>query len=347
MDKLVFKQSTVSTVLDNVFIDEYMSKASSPVFVLVYIYALRCAAGQISVSNSDIAEKFGILESDVIKAWKFWDKQGVINYNKEEIEFCNIQKPEPKEEAAAVETETKTKAPIPKTEPVYNPSDIDKIIEEKPDTKAVIQMAENILCKILSPNEVAVIVKMYDWLGMSEDVMNMLLNYCKGKGNKNMAYIEKVAMDWNEKNISTLEQAEEYLDMISNDYKDIMGFCGVRDRTPTKSQQDYMYKWINELKMPLPIIEEACTRTINNTGKASFKYINAILEDWHKKGVKTVKGIEAADTAYIQKQQEKKQTKTAKTETTYKNKFINYDQPTYTDEQWQEIMERKARKNKQ
>lgn len=350
MGEFLFKAESSATVIDNVFIDEYMCSAVTPVFSLIYIYSLRCIMSGKKITNEDIAKKFNILESEVIKAWKYWEAEGLVviseNSGKTEISFVKPavrvknDKPELVEIAAAKE--------IKKVEPVYKPSDVSKLMDESSVMKSIIMGAESILGKTLNVNDVTLIAKMYDWYGMSESIIMMLLNYCIGKGNKNMGYIEKVAMDWYEKGITTLEQAEEYLDIISNDYVKIIDFCGMKNRKPTKSQQDYMYKWLYTYKMPLPVIEQACTRAIDTTGNAGFKYINSIVENWHKKGVRTVKDIEAVDAEFkrnMQQAQEKKSAKPQRTVTPKPNKFINYEQPIYSQEQWQEIMERKARKN--
>ena len=45
--------------------------------------------------------------------------------------------------------------------------------------------------------------------------------------------------------------------------------------------------------MPDELLNEAYNRCVDNTGKVNMKYINAILERWHKSGIRTLK--EAVD----------------------------------------------------
>lgn len=345
MSKFLFKTEAKSTVIDNIFIDEYMCNAGTPVFSLIYIYGIRCATEGIAIDNEQLAKKLNILESDIVKAWQYWQDKGLVAITNTaqgtEIAFIS-----PKTRSQQLQTEELAASKeIKKVEPVYNPSDVSRLMADNPTIKSIIMGAESILGKTLNVNDVTLIAKMYDWYGMSESIIMMLLNYCIGKGNKNMGYIEKVAMDWYEKGITTLEQAEEYLDIISNDYVKIAEFCGMKNRKPTKSQQDYMYKWLFVYKMPLPIIEEACTRTIDTTGNASFKYINSIIEKWHSKGVKSVKDIDILDEEFKKNLQNKQAKKQSNLPNPKNNKFINYEQSMYSQEQWQGIMERKARKN--
>ena len=65
--------------VSNVFIDEYMADANGE-FVKVYLYLLRCMnSNGKSVSISDIADFFDHTEKDVMRALKYWAKQGVLS----------------------------------------------------------------------------------------------------------------------------------------------------------------------------------------------------------------------------------------------------------------------------
>ena len=141
VSNISFTGSFSATIIDNNFIDDYMAEAPSPIFSLIYIYAYRCAMFGVSVSNSDIAKKFKILESDVIKAWKYWKSIGLINIvgNKENpcIEFLKSNKN--MEEVAAIE-DNKVKVVVAK--PVFNPSDIADILNKNPEVGDLLRMAE-------------------------------------------------------------------------------------------------------------------------------------------------------------------------------------------------------------
>ncbi|MFR5618138.1 MAG: DnaD domain-containing protein [Clostridium sp.] len=49
------------------------------------------------------------------------------------------------------------------------------------------------------------------------------------------------------------------------------------------------------------IIEQACKRTVLQTGGTNLNYITSILKDWHKKGVLTLADIEKCDKSFQQK----------------------------------------------
>ena len=50
--------------------------------------------------------------------------------------------------------------------------------------------------------------------------------------------------------------------------------------------------WYGELGYGIDVIRLAYERAVENTGKLSFAYINKVLQNWHREGVRT-----AADAA--------------------------------------------------
>ena len=75
---MAFTVESQTTQISNIFIDEYMPKAHPP-YVLIYLYAYRhIVNGNNTLTNQSIAEALDFLESDVLRCWKYWQKQGII-----------------------------------------------------------------------------------------------------------------------------------------------------------------------------------------------------------------------------------------------------------------------------
>lgn len=348
-----FKADGGVTIIENDFIDEYMAEPQSAVFSLIYIYALRCAMGNIEVDNSGIAEKFNILESDVVKAWEYWNKKGIIRLNKGEdyqIEFLNIQK----KAKAEVAVTTDKKVVRVTNRPVYKPTEIENVSNENPEIAELFNMAQMLLSKTLSPNDMSLIFGLYDWLGLPLEVIAVLLTYC-ARHKKPMSYIEKVGIDWAEKGIATTEMAEDYLNMFYSEYKEILKSFGIVGRVANEEEQSYMYTWLKKYAMPLDIIKIACTRAIRNIGQASFKYTDTIIKNWYDKGIKTVEAVEKESVAFNKKNEEKaksKKTSMVKNSNEVKNsrnnKFTNCIQREYNPDELKDIermlLDKEARK---
>lgn len=66
------------TSISNTFIEEYMPYANGE-YVKVYIYLMKCANdSDFSASICTIADVLDIMEKDVIRAFKYWEKAGLL-----------------------------------------------------------------------------------------------------------------------------------------------------------------------------------------------------------------------------------------------------------------------------
>lgn len=73
-----------TTIIPNTFFDEYMPHANG-FFVKVYLYLLRCLqAGMADISVSEIADLFDLTDGDIIRALRYWEKEGLLDENTDE-----------------------------------------------------------------------------------------------------------------------------------------------------------------------------------------------------------------------------------------------------------------------
>ncbi len=322
------------TPVSNIFIDEYI-KGANPAFVSVYLISLRYFYPSGNIDTKTISEISGLLESDVVKAFEYWQQKGVINFEKNDddsitLEFIDlkemlIKKEAEKQAAIALENELENKKAEKKsTDKIQYSNEEIKIISEKnPEISFIFNMAEKYFGKLLTGNDRNILVSVYDWLQLPIEVIAVLITYCS-ENNKNMRYLEKVAIDWNEKGIDTEEKAAEYLNMFNNEYKDIMLAFGIRNREPLEIEQNYMRKWLKVFKMPISIIKEACMRSVTATGKPSFNYADKILKNWFEKNIKTFEDIKKADDEFVRTRKQNTASQPIKPDV--KSRFANYEQ---------------------
>ena len=67
-----------STMVSNLFIDEYM-KSANDAQIKIYLYLLRVMGAHRSTSVSDMADRFNHTEKDVIRSLRYWEKKGLLN----------------------------------------------------------------------------------------------------------------------------------------------------------------------------------------------------------------------------------------------------------------------------
>ncbi|MCL2874423.1 MAG: DnaD domain protein [Defluviitaleaceae bacterium] len=337
------------TSISNNFIDEYFGKAN-PAFIIVYLYFHRhFQSGSATLDVGEVADRLNLLESDVVNALKYWESQQLIifetNNNDYTIDFLPVQnknsalgslstlsaintlkvvkKPEPRIKTTVSKQETTEiqRSAIIEKRPTYPPEEIEIYQKESSEIKLLFLEAEKSLGKLLSSNDLSMIFSFYDWLRLPVDVIIMLLDYSTRNGHTSMRYIEKVAIDWSEKGIMSVEQANELIQSFNSNYRQILTALGLGGKSPAPAQIKYMDKWIYEYKMPLDVILEACDATVLEASKPTIKYANAIIENWHKIGVKTVEDAKKVIMEHKNGVEQNKASNPAKP-----NRFANFSQ---------------------
>ena len=164
------------------FIENHMPKANGA-YVKVYLTALMLGLEGQSMSTSEMAEKLGLLESDVVNALEYWKNDGVFEYDGENVTFAG---------ASAV----KTVAPKP---PAHATRDIAEEMTENKALADLCTIAAEILERPLKKKDMETLYWFVDELSLSPEVITMLLEYCVSKGKRSIGFIEKIAIQWHEK----------------------------------------------------------------------------------------------------------------------------------------------------
>lgn len=324
------------TALPNRFIDEYMPRAPY-LFSVIYIYAYRLCASGAGVSNAGLAKNLELLETDVIKAWRYWAAEGVVKLTEEPfgVAFCALEQATEENTADAMGQNADEEAkrillPLERR-PEYSPKEISLYMETSESVRKMFADAQKHLGRLLSQNDMSMIFSFYDWLRLPFDVIEALLAYCASNGNRSMRYIEKVAISWADIGISTPEQAAAHIRQRSRGFVEIMRAMGISGRAPLPPEEEYMLKWQKEYNLPMELIAEACTRAALQTGSPSFKYADSILKSWSEKGFKSMEDVKRSDEEFDAAKKAKRELKMEAADnhapqTRKKNRFVNYTQ---------------------
>ena len=322
------------------FLDSYMPNARGE-YVKVYLYLLKAVSSNLNFSVNTIADMFDYTENDIVRALKYWQKLGVIQLqfdsseNISEITLNQISKTGSATTNISSNTETTPVAPVSSDSPAqfntissikskkrtYSSDEI-SAFRAKPDVSEFLYMAEKYIGKPLSSTDVNTILFIYDELNFDADLIEYLLEYCVENNHRSMHYIEKVAINWAEEGISSVQEAQASTELFSKACYPVLKAFGLNGRNPAKVEKSMIIKWINTYGFSMDIILDACDRTMNSIHKPSFEYADSILSNWSKKGVKSFKDIEQLDLARAKK----KKNATPKPASPSKNSFNNFDQ---------------------
>ena len=311
------------TCISNSFIDHFMPEANGE-YVKIYLYLLRCLSQEgMDFSISAMSDALEHTQRDIKRALKHWEKCHLLrleydgNHNMVGICLLDpdkavIEKRERKQEEAPVitgrfalhnETED-TQAPLEKSKenaiPTYSPVEI-AAFSEKKDAKEIFYLAESFMGHTLSATEMNAIISWSDALKLPAEVVEYLIEYCVDAGHTSIRYMNKVAINWAEAGIETVEQAKEESSIHSKNYFVVMKAFGISGRQLIKSEQAYAKKWASEYAFSAELIQEACRRTITNTGRANFEYADSILTNWYNAGVHSLDDVLKLDETHIAK----------------------------------------------
>lgn len=175
----------------------------------------------------------------------------------------------------------------------------------------------------------------YDGLGMSVDLIDYLIEYCVGHNHKSIRYIEKVALAWAQEGITSVEEAKQSGSRYNKDYFSILKALGITNRNPVETEITLMDTWLKTYGFSMEIIQEACNRTVLQTGQASFQYTDKILEGWKQKEVRTMDDIRSLDSAHRKKCQEKKAARDSRPAPASNNRFNNFQQREYNFDEYE------------
>lgn len=273
------------TPVSNVFIEKYMPKARGE-FVKVYLLMLKHSlSNEYGVNSSIIASSLQLLESDIINALNYWNDEGLIkltpidklgNFSIEFIDISDDTKSQPKEV---------------------------NLLNELSDNnnKDMLDEIQSVLGRLLSPKEMSIYLSWKDDFNFSTEVIMFLIEYCASKGKTDSRYIEKVALAWNDLNIKTIEQAQNYVKQNENKWikiRHILNYLGIKNTEIMKPQEEMLDKWINTFGFSTEIIEKACQICFSRLNRADFKYIDGILSSWNKNNLKTIEAINEDEAKY-------------------------------------------------
>ncbi len=201
------------------------------------------------------------------------------------------EQPEPKKKPEPEKPSDTVMARPLRPDPVY----VAKRISEDKEIEALLNEAQYILGRPVSPNENAGMIMMHDNDGLPCEVILMLLTY--GASNqKGMRQIEAMGAAWAREGILTLEQADEKIRELEESkeaYRKVQSILGLEFRKPSQKEEENYTRWLNEWKFSDDMIKEAYDICVNSKGKYIPNYVNTILQRWNQNGIRTVEQVRA------------------------------------------------------
>lgn len=248
----------------SVAVDRYL-KFAKPEHVKVLLYIMRNMAEDLT--EQGVSEQTNVSAYDVKEAMLYWADCGILM---------------PKTQPTAEEKTTKNTVVRRAEKP--NREDIARRGNEDVKIQYLLREAQLKLGRNLKINEASTLVWLYEDEGLDVSLILLIIQYAVSNKKANIRFIESTAVDWINKGIDTIADAEEELRKIAireQAWSIVSAQFGIERRKPSQKEAELSFKWINEWKLNAQTLSAAYDECVNAKSKFSFAYTAKILENWH------------------------------------------------------------------
>lgn len=289
------------TLIENVFIDELLPMAKG-IYVKVYLLAYKYAKNKSEnshFSHSHISKRLGIPLSDVLEAWDYWEKLSAIEkvyYETNSDDSSTIKNNINFHVVFNSLTELYINSALnakEKTQKIQEPhkNSFDRLISasQNPITSQMFKDVENIIRRALGPKEKNDILEALENFSMDPELVTCAFQFSsESKGKTHPNYVIGILKNWFHEGIRTKEDYLGYVDTNSDRnyiYSKVRFALGSSNPNASSGEKYFINKWIDEYNFSLDMILKACEQTAS-TLNPNIKYLDSIIEDWYKNGVK-------------------------------------------------------------
>lgn len=280
-----------------VVVDENLRLASA-IQLRTLLYMLRHNS-EGTPSLSEISKATGHNEEDITDALIFWEERGLL-VKDGEAPMPPVTAESFIQEIPVVQpTVTVPVQSIKKVEeiPVVKPNheQVAARLQESEELRLLFAEAQNILGKTVGYDGQSTLIMMHDSYGLPVEVILMAIEYNKAKGKTGFAAISKTGKEWSELEIDSIEGAVEYIEahnIVDETWHRLRNMTDITNKNPTQKQKRFLTAWTKEYGYNADMIFFAYEEAVDNTGKASFDYMDKVLSNWHKNSVRTPQDIQ-------------------------------------------------------
>lgn len=247
---------------------------------LAYLYLLR-EKGQFAISH--MMETLGFSEQEAYAALQSLSRMGLTAGHAAGSKTAETAVAKPREDAEV---------------PQYSAAEMERLLQADAAFSSVVKEIGNVLGKVLTTPDLNILVGLYHHLGLPLDVMYQLVCHLtaehrqqRGEGTApTLRGIEKIAYEWVRMGITTLDAAMEHIEQRAAQKTQLTQLKKILDLKQgklTPTQEKYMRTWLN-MGFALDTIALAYDKAIIAAGAPlQWKYLNAVLSNWHKKNLLT------------------------------------------------------------
>ena len=290
------KNIFVNISVSEIFILKYMKDMPQEV-VKLYMYLLYIEANQINIEIETISKEINISLKDVKASLDYLQEKGLIIMMEEGFYIVDLQEKEVME--LYTPKVTASKEMIEANQRKNNKRE--KIINDIESMYFAGNMKAEWYKKI---------ILWFEKYNFSNEAMLGIFSHCFSDEVKPIAYVETVVKSMADKGVITINDLSKQI--VNYDKKSkIIKFVKTElnlHKALTKPQERIVEKWIFDYNYDKEQIKLVIDKTIN-AQNVGFNYLDKIITEWYKQGLKTAEEILKYEKENKEKLEEKKKEK--------------------------------------
>ncbi len=310
--------------IENLFVLDFMPSASGT-YVKVYLMGLMISRSETDadrLDNRSLATILGIPLQDVLDAWQYWEKQGIVkrhitdNPQQFDIEFYSLR-------ALYIQnnyTSKIDKAPRKKTE------------KRQTHYKKLYDAIERIVGHPLSYAEYRDVGDFYDHYYADEAILSKAFEITyKERNIRQTKAVKSILVKWQDLNLKTLAEIEQYIDETEaryGIYKDVLKTLGIPYRLANEAEKETIDKWLDVYGFTLETILKLIKAYAMKTNSLNFNFLDNRFKHLLDNGINTYEAFVNFDT------REKEKPKS----TSKRNQHIIEKERTYSEEELENLL---------
>lgn len=270
--------------------------------IKVLLYILRNSGRP--VSSEELSAMTGLPRNEAEEAVMFWQQANIFTADNRMPAQAIMTPPVQYEPATPVQpvqpeiaAESSVSAPAKPKKTMLAASEIAEIINNDSGAAELFRCVESLLGSVNYTMQ-NTLIRIYSELELKTEVILTLITYCKEIDRANPKSIEKIAENWRNSGINSLDSALNEVQRLSNaqEYRNkIMRIFKVNDIA--EKYEKFIEQWKN-WEISVELVNHAYERTLEQINKLSYPYINKILTSWHNDGFATVQDVENSEEKY-------------------------------------------------
>lgn len=270
-----------------------------------------------------LAARIGCAEAEALAALAFWRGAGVLSVLEVSSASQQVENPTgaevetlPQETVNTATTTTagNTSADKPTTRktarrsgiPYYTTDEVTSFVESHADTRSYLDECSRLMGRMLNPHEIGILVSLVDYLCLDWDYILAAVAHCAHRqtargGHRSIRYVETAILDFYDEGIRDLAALQEKLralELLAETEGRLRALFGMGSRALTPKEKKYFNTWLNDFHYDMDVIRLAYDVTVDAKGSPNMGYMNSVLANWNRDGLRTTDAVEEAQAAF-------------------------------------------------